>query len=470
MMVLYIKSISKRKINMKNTIIKIILLTGLLLPQILNAELNGIGYGQTHKEAKKEALSDLSQLIKCEVRSFSESQTIVNSRKSKNDDVDKKFISSIKVSSNLPLLGVEFSNIQRSLEVEVNAKLNPKKVKKLYTKKMQNIKIEITAILKEIKKTNSNSLKLSLYEELYSLLTNYDRYESVAIIIDAKLENRPQITKVEVKSKIAIIYSNIDSLNIATTILAKKFQMKDIYVYPPLMQYNSTVSEFGALFLKKLKEKINTTKNLKNAKYILVGEYTLSKKYMVLNYELLNTTTKEVISSKTITIQKKAYKNIKVKPNGVDFNTLLNSGIAQSSALRVSLNSNRGNENLLFEDGDEVELFVKLNKMGYLYIVGYTQTQEGKMSYLLELNEGMGNSKFLKFINADDASRWISLGIFNVEPPFGIESLQVIASNKKMKSLPNVNYNNENGYYIISSNIKNALLKTRGLRPKKIKK
>lgn len=105
--------------------------------------------------------------------------------------------------------------------------------------------------------------------------------------------------------------------------------------------------------------------------------------------------------------------------------------------------------------------------MGYIYLVGYTQTTDGKMSYLLELSEGVGDSKFIKFINADDASRWISLGAFTISAPFGIESLQVIASNKKIRSLPTTKYDEESGYYIISTNIKKALKKTRGLRPKK---
>jgi len=108
--------------------------------------------------------------------------------------------------------------------------------------------------------------------------------------------------------------------------------------------------------------------------------------------------------------------------------------------------------------------------MGYIYIVGYTQTEDEKLSYLLELQEGRGDSKFVKFINADDASRWMSLGEFSVEKPFGVESLQVIASNRDITTLPSTYYDENSGYYVVSKDIKKALSQTRGLKKKKGKK
>ncbi len=438
-----------------------ILLCGVFLTTALGADISGVGYAQTNKEAKKEALADLSQVIKSEVRSSFESVATDKYQKSK---------SNIKISSNLPILGADFSFIDRELEVEVNVKLSPVKVNTLYTKKLQNLKAEINAIIKEVKKSKSSSLKLQLYTDAYSLLKEYDRYESVGVILGAKLPSRPSLTKAKIKLELSKLDSNIDSLDMASRVLAKSFNQSNIYIYPPLMQNNTTVAEFGSVFAKELKSKLNSASNPKNASYLLVGEYTLTKNKMVLNYELLSKKTNEVISSKTININAQAYKNTEVKPKNIDFDALLNSGIISSSSLKVSLNSNRGSENLLFNSGEDIELFVKLNKMGYLYIVGYTQTKDGKFSYLLELQEGSRESKFVKFVNADDASRWISLGEFTVEKPFGVESLQVIASNKRISTLPSTKYNEENGYYVISSDIKKVLSQTRGFKKKKSKK
>jgi len=443
----------------------IILLSTAFLSTVINADISGVGFAQTNKEAKKEALADLSQVIKSEVRSNFESISTV-----KGDKGSTSSKSNIKISSNLPILGAHFSFIDRELEVEAKVKLSPKKVNTLYTKKLKNLNAEISTLIKELKKSNSASIKMQLYTDAYSLLKEYDRYESVAVILGAHLPERPTITKAKVKLELAKLDSNIDSLDIASRVLAKSFKQSGIYVYPPLMQNNTTVAKFGSVFAKELKSKVKAAKSPKEASYLLVGEYTLLKDMMVLNYELLSKKSNEVVSSKTININSKAYKGIKTKPKNIDFDALLNSGIISSSSLKVSLNSNRGSENLLFIDGEDVELFVKLNKMGYLYIVGYTQTKNEKMSYLLELQEGSGTSKFVKFVNADDASRWISLGEFRVEKPFGVESLQVIASNKRIKTFPSAKYDESSGYYIISNNIKKALSQTRGLKKKKSKK
>lgn len=439
----------------------IILACGLIFPHAINADINGIGFAQTNNEAKKEALADLAQVIKSEVRTNFESTTT---------DTSSKAMSNIKISSNLPILGAEFAFIDRAMEVEASVKLTPAKVNRLYTKKLQNLNAEIDSLLKELKSSKSSTLKLKLYEDIFSLLNEYDRYESVAVILGAKLENRPTITKAKVQVELSKLSSNIDSIAMACGIFAKSFKQEKIFVYPPLLQNNTTVAQFGSVFQKELQSKLKTAKTPKDALYLLVGEYTLTKNAMVLNYELLDTKTNEVVSSKTININPYAYKDLVTKPQGVDFDALLNAGVISSSDLKVSLNSNRGSENLLFNNGEEIELFVKLNKMGYLYIVGYTQTKEAKLSYLLELNEGDGDSKFIKFVNADDASRWISLGAFTIEPPYGVESIQVIASNQKITSLPHAEYDGQSGYYIISKNIEKALIQTRGLKKKVSKK
>jgi len=435
----------------------IILACGILFPHAINAEISGIGFAQTNQEAKKEALADLAQVIKSEVRSSFESSTTNTSSKAK---------SNIKISSNLPILGADFTFVDRALEVEASVKLTPQKVNRLYTQKPQNLNTEINALLKEVNNATTSTLKLKLYEAIFSLLNEYDRYESVAVILGAELAQRAPITKAKVQVALEKLNSSIDSLAMAATILAKSFTEEKIFVYPPLLQNNTSVAEFGSLFQKELLSKLKSAKSPKDASFLLVGEYILTKNAMVLHYALLDTKTNEVVRSKTININPHAYKDVVTQSKEVDFDALLNAGVISSSDLKVSLNSNRGSENLLFKNEEEIELFVKLNKMGYLYIVGYTQTKERKLSYLLELSEGEGDSRFVKFVNADDASRWISLGIFTIEPPFGVESIQVIASNQKITSLPHAEYDEQSGYHIISKDIEKALSQTRGLKKK----
>ena len=439
--------------------IKLLLILSLLSSLYLaNADVSGTGYASTKSQAKKEALADLAGNIKSEVRSSFESHQTDNGSTNKSD---------LKISSNLPIIGADFESLNNQADIQINTMLSSSKVAHLYTNKLKNLNTEINSILKEL--PNSSS-KLELYEDIYSLLVEYDRYESVAVILDAKLPTRPSINKAQAKIEIAKINSNINTLHVASNILAKTFTQKDIFIYAPQLKNYTTISQFASVFAKELKGKLNTAISPNKAKYILVGSYELMDNSMILNYELLDTITYKILKSKTINIKKEAYSKLEVKPKNIDFDALLNSGVISSSNLKVSLKSNRGSDSLLFESGEEIELFIKLNKMGYVYIVGYTQTKDTKFSYLLELNEGHGDAKFKMFINADDANRWMSLGAFTVEAPYGVESLQIIASNKKITTLPSTKYDEENGYYIIGKDIKKALTSTRGLKKKKSKK
>jgi len=433
----------------------------LLLSTSLFGDVSGTGYGETIKLAKVEALADLSQVIKSEVRTIYKSQS---------NDVSAQHDFKAQVSSNLPILGVEFRKVSSGELIAMEALLRSKRVEPLYISKFSDLNREMKSILKAIKSSKSKSFILKEYAKLYALVKEYDRYKSVFILLDSDTKETPIITASKVQLEISKLKSNIDSLSLATTLLAAGIKEKGIYVYPPHINSSSSIAEFGSIFATRLKGKLDVVNELTRAKYILVGEYNLSKKKMILNMQLLDVSTKKIVESKTLVINAKAYRGMALKPKGIDFNRLLTQGVAESSSLKVRLNSNRGSENLLFHKNDEVELFVKLNKMGYLYIVGYTQTKGGKFSYLLELSEGEGNSRFVKFVNADDASKWISLGVFNVEAPYGVESLQVIASNKRIKKVPNVTYDDELGYYVISNKIKKALEHTRGLRPKRSKK
>ena len=453
---------------MKISKIGTVILIHILTAYLLNADITGLGYSKNVDEAQKEALANLSENIKVEVLSNFQSQSV-----EKNKKFQSYSKSDIKTSSNLPILGHETEVIKNASIFEVKMKMVEAKVKPLYTKKLNTLNKEISSILKELEVSKSSSLKLQLNLDLYSLLKEYDRYESVAMVINAKLPPSPTITIMKTKSEISKLKSNIDSIDMATGIFADKFTQANIFVYPPTLQNNSFPSEFGAVFEKKLKSKLKTVSSLKGASYILVGQYTLTEKSMVLYYELLDTKTNKKKASRTVTINANAYKDLQVMPKAIDIKSLLESGIVKSGDLSIFLTTARGSENLLFREGEEIEFFVKSNALAYYYIVGYTQTDANKLGYLLELSDGEGNDKFIKFINADDANKIMSIGAFIVEKPFGFETIQIFASNKKeelLKTIPNVQYDRESMLYIISKDVKKTFYRTRAFsRAKKNK-
>jgi hypothetical protein len=441
-----------------------ILFTSLLY--VYAAEFSGTGFGPTIKVAKQEALSDLSQSIKAEVKS-----TFSNSQNLKSGRADKTVTSNIVVSSNLPIIGAEFELFDNRDNVEALVELSPKKAKVLYKKRISQLSKEIYTLDRDIKKAKKPEIKVVLLQKLLQNLKEFDRYYSVGVILGLKDIKTPDITKASVENELLKLHNNIETLNQAAMHIAKTFQdYKNIYLYPPKVDNSHEITPFAKALSMKIKPYIDTASNLQNASYQLVGDYIYNKRGLILNYTLIDTNTHENIGSKTITIEPAAYKDYRVSSKTLSFDKLLHDGVVVSNSLRASITTNKGSEFLLFTEHEEIELLIKLNKMGYYYIVGYTQTAHSKHAYLLELNESQGDSRFKGFINADDVNHWISLGTFSVEAPFGIESLQLVTSNRDFKALPPHRFDAKSGYFLIGEGVTEGLNKTRGLIRKQSKK
>jgi len=446
---------------------KIVVLLGLTAVLNLGAtDFTGTGFGESIAEAKSEALSDLSQSIKAEVRSSFENHKF--EQKEGNSGSFSK--SSVKVSSNLPIIGAEFELFDNTDNIEALVKLDPSKASVLYATKLQELLVEIDSLALEVDGKKSNVQKQKLLALLLNKLNEFSRYQSVAIVVGVEPMQQPRINIGQVQGQLVSLENDIDSLEMAGDILAKPFTKFDkIYIYPAKTSQSHEVTPFANALKMQLSSKLKTVALPADASYWLIGEYTQMKEGIVLSYALVDTAKREDIEASVLSLPSKAYKGLRTKPQSISFDKLLHTGIVVSDKLRVSINTNKGNDELLFRSKEEIKLMVKMTKMGYFYVVGYTQTKSGKHAYLLELEEAPSDAKFIKFVNADDTNKWLELGSFVVEAPYGVESLQVIASNHKFTSLPQYHYDEESEYYLIGKDVKEGLVKTRGLHKKKPK-
>ena len=120
---------------------KIIITSLLLTSCLLASDFSGVGFGKTIKEAKHEALSDLSQNIKSDVQSqFNINKS--SSRSSANSTASQD----IKVNSNLPIIGAEFKLFDNKKSVEALVTLNQDKAKKVYAAKLNDLFNEIVVM------------------------------------------------------------------------------------------------------------------------------------------------------------------------------------------------------------------------------------------------------------------------------------------------------------------------------------
>ena len=218
--------------------------------------------------------------------------------------------------------------------------------------------------------------------------------------------------------------------------------------------------------------KDNVERQLKTKQDVLEGEYQLKGSYEIINDGV--SVTYRVIDPRGATaatriakLSLEAVKNIEYQPASLDFDKLLHEGYVVSNDFKAQLNTNHGKDGLVFTAGEMVELFAKMNNPGYFYLVSHNTTDA--MSYVLELNEAQGKRAFLRYVNADEVNRWLSLGEFEVSAPYGVENLQMVASSKDLiDHLPNVKYDPKLELYVVSAaSTSDAVAKTRGLKPKR---
>ncbi len=135
-----------------------------------------------------------------------------------------------------------------------------------------------------------------------------------------------------------------------------------------------------------------------------------------------------------------------------------------SGDLRASITTNIGKKDLLFKKGKSFRLLVKMNKPGYFYIVVHSLKEGETYSYMIDFFNENSNRKFIYHVNADDVNRWIELGEFEVVPPFGVETLQMMASDHDLidKVPPNF-YDRKTKLYKVGTNPFDAVARTRGI-------
>lgn len=424
----------------------------------------GHGSGKTEKEAKSEALSDLSQSIYVNIRSKFTDKTVVKGR-----GTSKESEKILDMESDLPILGAKYTIFPSNDGYDVNAVLKEDSLE-LYEKELNNLLKDIKKNLLAAKKSKLASEKSRLLKSTYARLTQFIKYRTVAQFFNSKNIPELKITKTEVRNMIKKIESKADTLNFGLKRMALDFKIKSLYIYPPTTRNSSEVTQFASVVKDVLSSFIPSERSVKDADFYLIGEYKILKDGIDLTYTLMDKEN-NTLKTSVVTFLPMAYKNYDYKPKTVNFAKLMKTGLVVSSDFRADIITSSGRKNLLFKKGNTLKLMVKMTKPGYFYLLVHSFKKDGKYSYLINFDESRGNRKFVKFINADDVNKWIVLGEFEVVPPFGVETMQMIASTKDLVDKVPANHLDTSTqlYKLGGKPAKNVAL-TRGLIMKKSKK
>jgi len=429
----------------------------------------GEGFGDTREEAKKAALSDLSSAIQVEVQSSFQSMV-----KEVNRKVEEFTQNVVSLKSELPILGAEYEFRRTKHGQNSTAILESDNVLRLYEAKLVEIKKDVDTYQGLIGKSASRSEKYQFYTEMLTCLKQYYKHKTVAILLGSKNIPEIDITEVEIKNQLRKLEEKVDDLNMAAKLVAEAMADRDrIFIYPPTTKDSHEITQFADVVKKRLSVYLKTVQDPRNADFFMKGAYSIlngGKGEIELTYYLLDSEF-NTLKSKVVTLLPDSYSSYEVKPKTLSFDKLLYGGFAVSNEFKIDINTNRGRGNLLFKEGEEAEFLVKMNNPGYFYIVGHVvKPGNEEYSYLVDFDatgEISSGRKFIRYVNIDDVNKWISLGKFEIVAPFGVESLQLIASSKDLiDGLPHYGYDDETQLCVVSKDPTKAVLNTRAIRKK----
>ena len=409
-------------------------------------------------QAQRQALSDLANSIFVNVQS--ESSSYAENSGKRADTI------SIKSSSDLPLIGTDINCNAVGHDVVCKVSLDSTKSLVLYRNKLNELRQEIVFLDGRISKASGNE-RYSLLTEVLTVTDQYEKYRAVAQLLGETQFAASPRTRSDTEAQLREVEKSAPSIELAAQILAKGLKANAVFIYPAVPHGSHEVTPFGRVMRDRLDQQITSVDSPNKAKTFYKGEYEVLDNGLQLTYRLLDDTG-NTLETRVAMLAPSAYQGLQVKPATMDFDRLLHEGVAVSSDFHSQLTTNRGTENVLFDEKDEVELLVKLNRPGYFYVVGHVAKKSENYSYLLELANAGTDRRFVRYVNADDVNKWLSIGKFEASAPFGVESLQLIAtSDDPINRLPLHPFDKRTELYLTASNAQQGIAMTRSLKPKR---
>jgi hypothetical protein len=441
-----------------------LVVAGLLLACSAHARSSWSGTGMSDKsaeEARFQALQDLASTLKSDVRSAYTEHTT-------NDAQNASYL--LSVTSDLPILGPDVNVQQRRQQHLAEVALLAERSLPLYMSSLQGLAREIESAIQLLAQEESTGAQELLWRQILANLEDFERYRAVAVILGAKPDDIPHVpaTKAEAAASIFRLAETINSLDRALDRLLADMNQRDIFVHAPRARGSSLPTPFARLLQERMTGHVASVSELSRASYVLHGFYDYTDEAMDIVVHLRDRDGRTALS-RTVRIPHAVYKNFDYQPKELSFEGLLQTGLLVADELSIRIRTDQGDENLFFTEGQQLRLWVKATKACQIYVVGYTLKDNSRTAYLLPLQDNArGPDMFIRYISPSEANRWFELGEFFIQPPFGVESVQVIASTDDGLPLPRYQFDNQTGLYLLQegslqSTVEKAVTQVRAL-------
>ena len=421
---------------------------------------------------------------------------IYQSTSETENELSSDFTKQISAQSRLKLIGAEtvsYDN-KKNHQTYVLVYLDIERALSAYTKQHTNMATRINTILTEAnkeEKAGNLMLALKYYRKALPLLVEIGETNAILNILQRRspfselTENtsvilQADLTQVEVKLT-GLLKSESHTIESGAYYLVEQLaeQVADINksklimaVFP--IQYRNTDfgSEFSDVFFRILQTELVsrfTVVDIENKQtktkpeVLLTGTYWVDNQQVNIFITLLDskTNTKTAVASTGIPLIELNQRGINIKPANFsqameDTKVFLSKDII-SGRLSLEAWTNKGNKHLIFKEGAESTLLVRVNKPCYLQV-------------LYHLADGM---RLLMYNNLYvDVSKvnlvYAMPDTFEVYPPFGVERWQIFASTEKLPKLETAAQNIDGEYYdnILAQDLAKFTAKTRGMKKK----
>lgn len=430
----------------------------------LAVAIEGTGFGASEELARKAAAADLAGTIQVQVKSVVESCTRIVGKNA--EDCGSRVVS--RTASDLPLLGLSYERIDGGGEAfGVRAVLVPSTSEPLYREVLERFSQEFAANSQALALTKDRWQRYEILSRQLANLRSIQDHRLVATALGLKTPEPPAREATLLAAR-AEVEDSADSLAYAAKLLMKDLVGSLVEVDPIRPTNSREATPMGSALADALRAEMT---GRAGSMMRLSGEYRLLDNGDAdVMLEIRDAASGRVAGVRSVRLLKAGYAGYRATPLAPDFEKLLRQGEAVSGRLRAEIVTTEGAQTLRFKSGENVKLVARLNRAGYFYVVGHVVRPDGQFSYLLPVQEGEGDAQFIRRVPADQANHYLELGEFSIEPPFGTEHLQIIASTQPPKgALPSYRFDQVSGYFKIGGtdgNAKAGLAKTRGLMPK----
>lgn len=433
--------------------------------------LTGVGFSNCKKITQEQCLLDAQQqavaMISGQIFVNVETNASVFKQK-RNNTIESIFETSTRTHSNMPIYGATqvCEQDKTNSSIKCTAQLNKLTSVKLYIQSAERLAAEIdkTYLLSSQQKFVDNYTAMSM---LVSKLATLKQYEAIINSLDPNKHYQVRVLLDLPTLELLLTDMVKKPVSMATFITRIKhiLPVGPVLIKPAILD-DQSISEFAVEVFRQLNNSItHTVSDEQSADYILSGSMNYEADSVAVMFNLIN---KETLQTQASVL---SYINHTHRPKQADTESFQQSLFSQYGSenreLFVDIKTNKGKRGLLFSESETLTLSVLVSKPSCFYISGFINNKSKEIGYLLPLHDRPQSRTglFIDCVDATHINTWRNIGSFTVEPPFGVESLQVSAALKLLvNDLPSSQLDEASGYQVIANNKNDALAKTRGLK------